>query len=431
MRSRRVFLRQAGGLFGAGLFTAVLKPCAHAQLLPCLRQAAGRAPAEVARDEDFWFQVQQAFTVDRTLINLNNGGVSPAPGVAMEAVRRFDEYANHAPARTMWHDLAPGLELVRERLARAFGCAAEEAALTRNATEALDNVIFGLDLQAGDEVLTTDQDYPSMLAALEQRARRDGIVVKKVRVPAPAPSQDEIVEIFRAGLSERTRAILVCHVVNLTGQIYPVRRIVDLARPLGIEVIVDGAHSFAHFPFTRDELDCDYFGSSLHKWLCAPVGSGLLSVRQAKIEKVWPLFGQGEPRSPDIRKFEKVGTHAISRWLAVGEALAFHESIGVERKAARLRYLRDRWARRFLDRPNVTFHAKLNDVDSCGLATIGVAGLEAGALGQHLFARHRIVTTSIDHADVKGIRVTPSVYTTLAEIDLFADALERAVEQGL
>jgi len=429
--SRRSFLSQAGGLLSAGLITAVLRPKASAGVEPAIRAAGNRPARLLASDEDFWAEIQRAFTVDRSLINLNNGGTSPAPGVAMEALRRFDEYSNHAPVVTMWRHLQPEYETVRARLALSFGCQPDEIAITRNATESLDNVIFGLELQPGDEVLTTDQDYGSMLAALHQRELREGIVVKKVRVPTPAPSQDALLEAFQAGLTDKTRAILICHVVNLTGQIYPVRRVVDLARPLGIEVIVDGAHSYAHFPFERDDLQCDYFGTSLHKWLCAPIGSGMLYVNRRKIEKVWPLFGQGEPRSDDIRKYELIGTHPAGHRLAISEALTFHESIGAERKAARLRYLRDRWADRFAGDPRVTFHAPLNDVDSCAIATVGLENVEPGDLAQHLFKEHRIIVTAIQHDDVQGIRVTPSVYTTLREVDMFADALSQALEHGV
>lgn len=407
-------------MLGGGLLTAVLKPRAFAQVAT---GGAAADPLEAARDEDFWFQVQQAFTVDRSLINLNNGGVSPAPGVAMAAMRRFDEYANHAPAYTMWRHLQPGYELVRERLGRLAGCDAEEVAVTRNATESLDNVLFGLDLEPGDEVLTTDQDYPTMLGALRQRELREGIVVRKLRVETPAPSQQALVDLFAAAIGERTRAILLCHVVNITGQVLPVREIADVARGRGVQVIVDGAHSFAQFPFTIPELGCDYFGTSLHKWLCAPVGAGLLYVARERIGALWPLFGQGEPRAADIRKFELIGTHPASHRLAVAEAILFHESIGVERKAARLLYLRDRWAARFAGDRRVTLHASLAPGRSCAIATAGVAGIAPKELADELLKEHRILVTPIDHPDVQGVRVTPSVYTTLAEIDLFAEAL--------
>lgn len=407
---------------------AVLVPGAAARVLPALRPFAAGSPEELAADEDFWFPVQQAFAVDRSLINLNNGGVSPAPGPVMDALRRYDEYSNHAPARTMWRVLQPEYETVRTRLARLFGAHAEEVAITRNATESLDNLIFGLDLAPGDEVLTTDQDYPSMLQAWEQRAAREGLVLRKIAVPTPAPSQDALYDAFAAAMTERTRVILVSHVVNLTGQVFPVRRINELGRARGAAVIVDGAHSFAHFPFDRDSIDCDFFGTSLHKWLCAPIGSGLLYVRKERIPEVWPLFGQGE--AGDIRKFEGIGTHPAGHRLAISEAVVFHEAIGAARKAARLRFLRDRWADRFDGDPRVRFHANRNDVDSGAIATVGIDGIEPGEIYQTLFREHRIVTSPIQHDSVKGVRVTPSIYTTVEEIDMFADAFADILANG-
>ncbi|MFH0945600.1 MAG: aminotransferase class V-fold PLP-dependent enzyme [Planctomycetota bacterium] len=429
--SRRLFLAKAGGVMGAGLITAVLRPGAFAGAGQAVRAVKNMPLDELARDEDFWSGIQRAFTVDRSLIYLNNGGSSPAPGVAMEALHRYDEYSNHAPTKTMWRDLKPEYETVRARLALCFGCSPEEIAITRNATESLNNLIFGLELAAGDEVLTTEHEYGSMLAALHQRELREGIEVVKLPVPTPATSQPALVELFRSGITEKTRAILISHVCYLNGQIYPVRKVMELARPRGIEVIVDGAHSFAHFPFQRDDLQCDYFGTSLHKWMCAPIGAGMLYVRKDRIAQVWPLFGLGEPRSDDIRKFELIGTHPAGHRLAVSEAVALHESIGAERKAARLRFLRDRWAQRFAGDSRVTFHSNLNDTDSCAIATAGVRGITPGELAGYLFSQHRIIVTTIDQAGVCGIRVSPSIYTTLREVDLFADAFAHVLEHGL
>jgi len=425
---RRGFLRVAGGL-AAG---AVLRPHAAARVAPAVRLARGRSAEELAQDEDFWFPVQQAFSVDRSLINLNNGGVSPAPETVMSAVRRYDAYSNHAPPKTAWRDLRPNVENVRTRLAKAFGSDREEIAIVRNATEALDNVLFGIDLEPGDEIITTDQDYGSMLSALEQRVARDGAVLTKVRVPTPAPSAAALVEIFERTFTDRTRLVLVCHVVNLTGQIFPIAAICEAAHRRGIQVVVDGAHSFAHFPFTRDDLgDCDYFGTSLHKWLNAPIGTGMLYVRRDRVSELWPLFGQKEPGSEDVRKFESYGTYPVGDRLAIAEALTFHESIGVARKAARLRYLRDRWIAPLEAHDRIRLHAATNDVDSCAIATVGIDGVESDALGRHLMKEHRVVTTTIRHADVDGIRVTPGIYTTPREVDLFAEAMLGVIESGI
>ncbi len=438
--TRRELFRLARGAAAIG-GAAVLAKDALARLAPVLAAVNGRDPEDVARDEDFWFRVQQAFPVDRSLINLNNGGTLPAPSSALDLLHRVDDHVNHAPAYYLFQDLKPEYENVRRLLARTFGCDAEEIAITRNATEALDNVIFGLDLARGDEVVTTDQDYPTMLSALRQREARDGIVLKALRMPVPAPSQDELFARITGAITDRTRLVLVCQVVNLTGQIYPVRRIIDFARAKNIPVLVDGAHAFGQFPFTRDDLDCDYFGTSLHKWINAPVGAGMLYVKKDKIGSLWPMFGQlGAKQHPtdteaeqknDIRKFEGIGTHPAGHRLAISEALTLHESIGAARKAARLRYLRDRWADRIASNPRVKFLASRAVGESCAIATVAIDGITATALQQWLFAKWRIIATMIDHADVKGLRVTPAIHTTLAEVDLFADALEVALKDGV
>ena len=398
-----------------------------------LAAVGGRSgsPEELAADEGYWFPVQQAFAVDRSIVNLNNGGVSPSPAVVLEAMKRHLDYSNTAPAHTMWNVLEPQREGVRQRLAAAFGCDAEELALVRNASEGLEICQLGFDLRPGDEVLTSNQDYPRMLTAWRQRERREGIVLKTFSLPVPCEDPGEVVDLFARHLGPRTRLILVSHVVNLTGQILPVAAVARLGRERGVPVIVDGAHSFAHFPFRRADLDCDYYASSLHKWLFAPHGTGLLYVRRERIRGLWPLMAAPVELDGDIRKFEEIGTHPAANHLAIAEALTFHQGIGPERKAARLRYLRDRWARRLLAGGGVRLHTSLLPEHSCALATVEVEGVDSEALARHLWQRHRILVTPIKHAEFQGVRVTPSVYTTLEEIDRFSDAIERVLAGGL
>lgn len=391
----------------------------------------GRAPEAVARDEDFWLEIQQAFTLDRTIINLNNGGVSPSPRVVQEAMRRYLDYSNTAPAYTMWQILEPEIEAVRRRLAASFGCDPEEMAVTRNASEALEIVQLGLPLDRGDEVLTTTQDYPRMLTTWHQRERRDGIVVREITFPVPPPSLDDLAERIERAITPRTKVIHICHITNLTGQIFPIRKIAQLGRARGIEVIVDGAHAYAHFPFTRDELDCDYYGTSLHKWLLAPHGTGFLYVRKAKIDKIWPLMAAPPEMNGNIRKFEEIGTHPAANHNAIAEALSFHEGIGAERKAARLRFLFQRWAKRLEQLPRVRILTPYDPAQSCGLASMAIEGLEPGKLVAHLWDTYRIIVTPIVHKEFACVRVTPNVYTTLAEIDHFGDAVEQAIKKGL
>jgi selenocysteine lyase/cysteine desulfurase len=339
-------------------------------------------------------------------------------------MKRHLDYSNQAPPYTMWQVLEPQREPVRRRLARFLGCDPEEIALTRNASEGLQICQCGFDLEPGDEVLTSTQDYPRMIDTFRQRSGREGVVLRQISIPVPAEDPAEVVRRFEAGVTERTRLILLCHVVNLTGQILPVREVAALGRRRGIPVVVDGAHGFAHFPFTAGDLDCDYYATSLHKWLFAPHGTGLLYVRRDRIAGLWPLTAPPAKLSGDIRKFEEIGTHPAANYLAIAEALTFHLGLGPERKAARLRYLTRRWAERLLEHDRVRLHTSLDPRFSCGLATVEVQGVGAEALAHRLWKQHRILVTPIVHPEVQGIRVTPSVYTTLEEVDRFSEAVE-------
>ncbi len=428
MLTRRRFLET---MLAAGAGIPALKDDGLDRLLGLAHRVDGRLPADVARDEDFWLGIQQAFTLDRTLINLNNGGVSPSPRVVQEAMRRYLEYSNTAPVYTMWQVLEPEIESVRRRLAASFGCDPEEMAITRNASEALEIVQLGLPLERGDEVLTTTQDYPRMLTTWHQRERRDGIVVKEISFPVPPPSQDDLADRIERAITPKTKVIHFCHITNLTGQIFPAKRICQLGRARGIEVIVDGAHAYAHFPFTRDELDCDYYGTSLHKWLLAPHGTGFLYVRKAKIERVWPMMAAPPEMNANVRKFEEIGTHPAANHNAIAEALTFHEGIGAERKAARLRYLFQRWAKRLEKLPKVKILTPYDPAQSCGLASVAVEGMDVNKLVASLWDRYRIIVTPIVHKEFSCVRVTPSVYTTAAEIDRFGDVMEEVIRKGL
>jgi len=427
--NRRDFLHSIAG--AAAVARPALRDDGLARILSATSAIGDRSPESVAEDEDFWFAVQQAFTVNRTLIHLNNGGVCPSPKVVQDAMKRYLDYSNQATSYHMWGHLEPEVEGVRIRLARAFGCDTEEMAITRNASESLEICQFGIDLAPGDEVLTTGQDYPRMLTTWEQRVRRDGIVVKKVTFPAPPPSMQYLIDQIDSGITSRTKVILFCHITNLSGQIFPVREICRMARERGIETIVDGAHAFAHFPFKRDDLECDYYGTSLHKWLLAPHGTGFLYVKRDKIEKLWPLMAAPESMNGNIRKFEEIGTHPAANHNAIGEALTFHNGIGAERKAARLRYLRDRWMRRLEGQPGVVLHTSFDPEMSCGLANVGIAGINPGDLSAHLWNTQKIIVTPIGHEACPGIRVTPNVYTTLDEIDRFAEAMEDVIQHGI
>jgi len=412
--------------------TPVFRDSAIASLFRANALAGNRSAAEMADDESYWGEIQRAFDTDRTLINLNNGGVSPTPSHVLEAMIRDLRFTNESPAEHMWRILEPRIESVRRDLAREFGCDPEEMAITRNASEANEIMILGLDLKAGDEVVVTNQNYGRMLTTWDQRARREGIVVKPISFKVPPPSDNYLVDRFREAITPRTKAIELTHMTNLTGQIMPVKRIVDIARPLGIQVLVDGAHAFAHFPFTRDEIGCDYYGTSLHKWLLAPIGTGFLYVRKEKQKTLWPLMAAATSQNDDIRKYEEIGTHPAANHNAISAALAFHRGIGADRKVARLRYLRDRWAKRLLaESPRVRILTPLDSRQSGAIALVDIDGLDNVKLGGWLMSNFRIVNTPIVHPEFRGIRITPNVYTTLDEIDTFTDKMIQAIRKGI
>jgi isopenicillin-N epimerase len=428
---RRRFLSKVG----KGLGLAALASSNVAALLKEIHTAARRvarlSAEEAARDEEFWFEIQQAFSVTRGIVNLNNGGVSPSPRIVTEALVRYIWQQEDATAYTMWQILEPQSETIRTGLADLFGCDREEVAITRNTSDSLEALLFGFDLKRGDEVLTTTQDYPRMLTTLRQRVRREGVVLKTVKIPVPPKDPSEITAAFESGFTPRTRLVLISHMINLTGQITPVREVCEMARRRGVETIVDGAHSFAQFEFKRDDLNCDYFGTSLHKWLHAPKGTGMLYVRRDKLKKIWPLFAAEESQDADIRKFEETGTRSAAQRLAIGEALLFHQGVGPARKEARLRYLARHWMNQLKDEPHVRFNTSFDERQSCALANVQIEGTEPTTLCDYLMSRHKIFATPIVHDEFKGIRVTPSVYTTLKELDRFSEVMLTVARKGL
>jgi selenocysteine lyase/cysteine desulfurase len=374
-------------------------------------------------EEDFWSGIRNEFTTDRSVLNMNNGYASPAPKSVQEAMNRYLDYSNMGPYHTMVRELYPKIEAARRSIADAAGCDPEEIAITRNSSESLEIAQMGIDLKPGDEVLTTNQDYPRMLTTFRQRERRDGIKLKTISFPVPVASMDDLYQRFEQAITPRTKVILVCHITNRTGQIFPVRRICDMAHARGITVIVDGAHAFNQFPFKISDLNCDYYGVSLHKWTFAPIGTGFLYVRKSKIKDTWALMAANPSQDNDIRKFEEVGTHPAANFLAICEAINFNQNIGIERKAARLRYLRDRWADQIARSPKVRILHNPSPEMSCGIGMFGVVGADASKLVTALQTKYGIYTAYVPHEEYIGIRVTASVYTTPHEIDYFAKAV--------
>ncbi|HEY5922965.1 MAG TPA: aminotransferase class V-fold PLP-dependent enzyme [Kofleriaceae bacterium] len=390
-------------------------------------------PDALARDENYWGTVARAFTIERSAINLNNAAVSPAPAIVQDALERYLAEANSTPtAHVLWTVSPPLREVVRKRLAAHWGVDAEEIAITRSASEGLQICQMGFDLARGDEVLAMTQDYPRMITTFKQRERRDGIVLRQLQIPVPAEDPAQIVALYESHITARTRLILVTHMLNLTGQIMPVREIVALGRRRGIPVIVDAAHSFAHLDFKISDLDCEYLATSLHKWLFAPLGTGMLYVRRDKIRGLWPLTAAAAEMTDDIRKFEEVGTKPEANALAVGEALTFHQTMGGTRKQARLMYLRDLWAKRLLAAGSrVKLYTSLKPGVAGNIVMIDVDGIEPMKLWAYLWDQHRIQTGAVVRDEFRGLRVAPSVYTTLPELDRFCTVMESVIRNGL
>ena len=428
---RRSFL----SFVGKGLGLMALSSATVASLLDNVH-AAGKhishlSPIEAAGDEDYWATIQQAFSVTRGIINLNNGGVSPSPRMVTEAFVRYTWQQEDATAYTMWQILEPQSETIRTGLAEVFGCDPEEIAITRNASESLEILLMGMDFKSGDEILTTTQDYPRMLTTLKQREMREGLKLNLIKIPIAPQNVDDIAAAFERAVTPKTKLILISHQINLTGQITPVKKVCDMARARGIETIVDGAHSFAQFDFKRDDLGCDYFGTSLHKWIYAPKGTGMLYVRKEKIPHVWALMASENQNKNDIRKYEEIGTHSAAMRLAIGEAILFHNAIGAKRKEERLRYLSRYWMNRIKDIPKVGFNTSFEPRQSCAIANFKIDGVDPVQLGGYLMSKHHIFTTPIVHDEFTGIRITPNVYTTLWELDRFADVVEQVAKRGL
>ena len=435
MRSRRTFLRLTGGAAGAAFATARYG-IDEVAALTAQAAAGGRTPAQVAADEDYWREIQFAFTLDRTIINLNNGNSSPAPTVVHEACKRYDDWANQAP---VYHRgmTERNVETTRRRLAQEFGADPEEIAITRNSSESLQIAQNGLDLKAGDEVLTTEQDYGRMLTTWDQRVRRDKIKLTRIDFPVPTSGEDLFGRLARA-IVPQTKVMHFCHITNQSGQLFPVKELSELCRSRGIISIVDGAHALGHFPFKLRDLGMDYYGVSLHKWLLAPMGTGMLYVRRERIASTWPLQAAPATRDTDIRKFEEIGTHPVGPKAAINEALAFHQAIGIERKAARLRHLTLRWANALKNEPGIRIHSNLAEGQTWGLAVVSIDGVDTGKLVTHLWDKYRIVITAIGHDNpddaklsYRALRVTPNIYTPLEEIDTFAEAMRAVAKNGL
>jgi selenocysteine lyase/cysteine desulfurase len=421
--NRRLFLKQLGAGVGAMSLGAGLLPDFSFGEENAKQSLPGMPPPDLP-DDDFWAWIQESFTVSPNIINLNNGGVSPQPKVVQDTVERYYRLCNEGPSYYMWQILDQGREPLRADLAEFAGCSAGEIAIDRNTTEAMNDIIFGFQMKPGDEVALTKQDYPNVINSWRLREKRDGIVLKWINLELPSEDENYLVDSYISAFTERTKVVNITHIINWIGQIIPGKKIAAAAHNRGIEVLVDGAHSFALLDFKIPDLDCDYFATSLHKWMCAPFGSGLLYVKKEKIPGIWSLFPDDKPLGDDIRKFERLGTRNFATELAIGSALDFHLAIGSKRKEDRLRFLKDYWAKKVMDLPGVHLKTSLDPRYSCVVGLVSIDGMKPGEVVTSLFSNYKIHTTGIEWENISGIRVSPNVYTSLRDLDKFVLAIE-------
>ncbi len=413
---KRTFLKNASLVGLSGMFSLE-------SLAGIFSGVSSVSPEDLAEDEDFWYTIRKGYRLKSDFINLENGYYNFIPELVLE---KYIEHLREINLQASYYMRTVQFENKKSmaaKLAIIAGCSPDELIITRNTTESLDLIIGGLDWQQGDEAVMAEQDYPAMLGMFRQVSKRYGVVNRVVSVPNHPESDEEIVNLYASAITEKTKLLMVCHMINITGQILPVRKICDMAHSRGVQVMIDGAHSFAHFKFTIPELDCDYFGSSLHKWMSVPLGAGLLYVKKENIGKVWPLLAEGDRKPDDITRLNHIGTHPVHTDLAIADAIDFYNVIGAERKEARLRFLQNYWSSKVRDLPNVILNTPADPVRSCGIANAGIKGMKPGDLGDILFKKYKIYCAPIDGAGVQGCRITPNVYTSTAELDVLVKAL--------
>jgi len=413
---KRSFLKSAG-LLGLG---TMIEPGSLTRLI----ESVAEVPfTELAENEDFWKQIRAGYLLNPDFINLENGYYCFLPKQTLESFIKHVREINYQGSYYMRTVQFENKKAMAAKLAALAGCPADELILTRNTTESLDIIISGFDWKQGDEAVMAEQDYPSMLNMFKQVAARYGVVNKLISVPNHPESDEEIVNLYASVITEKTRLLMVCHMINITGQILPLREICDMAHSRGVQVMVDGAHAFGHFRFTIPELNCDYYGSSLHKWLSVPLGSGILYVKKENIRKIWPLIASGESNPDSILRLNQIGTHPVHTDLTVSEAIDFYNMLGAERKETRLRYLQHYWSEKVRNMPHIILNTPADPGRSCAIGNVGVKGIAPGELGDILFKKYRIYCAPVDGAGVHGCRITPNVYTSTEELDILVKAL--------
>jgi selenocysteine lyase/cysteine desulfurase len=405
------------------VLTGIAMPLGLGGMAKAFANHEAKSPLALAEDNAFWEQIRQQYILKPDYINLENGYYNFLPKPILNKYIEHIKEINYQGSYYMRTVQFDNKKKMAAQLAAFTGCPAEELILTRNTTESLDMIIGGFPWKEGDEAVMAEQDYGAMLEMFKQVAKRHGVVNKIISVPNHPKSDEEIVQLYANAITPKTRLLMVCHMINITGQILPIRKICEMAHSKGVEVMVDGAHAIAHIQFKIPDLQCDYYGASLHKWLSVPLGVGMLYVKKEHIQKIWPLLAEGDRPLGDISKLNHLGTHPVHTDLAIEGAIQFYQLIGAERKEARLRYLQNYWTRRVSAIPGVVLNTPTSAHRACAIANVGINGMKPALLAETLLKKYKIWTVAIDYANVQGCRITPNLYTTTAELDKFVLAL--------
>lgn len=382
-------------------------------------------PATLAADDAFWKGIREHYILKTDYINLENGYYNMTPQPTLEKYIENIRYVNHHAAFYMRTMQVENKKRMASKLAHLVGCDDSEIAITRNTTESLDTIISGQHWEKGDEAVMAVQDYGAMLDMFQQVADRHGVVLKKVSVPIDPSSDEELVSLYANAITPKTKLLMVCHMINISGQIMPVRKICDMAHSKGVDVMVDGAHAIAQIDFKIRDLNCDYYGASLHKWLGVPLGAGLLYVRKEKIQKVWPLIADNEKDLNNIKRLNHTGTVPSATDLTISDAIDYYLMIGIKRKEERLRYLQQYWTSKVRGLSGIVLNTPSDPKRSCAIANVGIAGMDPATMAKRLLEEHKIYTVAIDTANVRGCRITPNLFTTLEELDALVSALKK------
>jgi len=406
------------------VLTSIATPLGIAGLAKSFEQKAHLPAAVLAKDEDFWTGIRNQYLLKPDYINLENGYYNFLPQPILNKFIEHIKEVNYQGSYYMRTVQFENKKNIAARLAGIAGCLPEELVITRNTTESLDLVIGGFDWKAGDEAIMAVQDYGAMLDMFDQIQNRYGVVNKKLSVPNHPKDDDEIVNLYASAITAKTKVIFVSHMINITGQVLPIRKICDMAHAKGVQVIVDGAHAFAHIRFRIDELGCDYYAAALHKWLSTPLGAGLLYVKKDNVKNLWPLLADGEKDINKINRLNHIGTHPVHTDLTINDCMDYYEMIGAERKQARMYFLQNYWTSKVRNLPKIIINTPADASRSCGIANVGIEGILPADLAKRLMTEHKVFTVAIDYANVRGCRITPNLYTTTKELDAFIKALK-------